>query len=76
MQIRVRYGEEEFPKAFAEGTTFGDVVRDYTVKAALGFGDNVKVTMQGVEMPLEAQVPAGALVTVETRANTKALVCV
>lgn len=73
MQVQVRYGCELFSKVYPEGTTFGDICRDHTVKAALGCGDNVKATMSGVEMPADVLVPGNALVTLETKANTKAL---
>lgn len=73
MQITIRYGIDSINKEVHPGTTFRDVIADPSIKAGLGCGDNVKATVSGVEMPLDAQVPLGAMITLETRANTKAL---
>ena len=42
------------------------------LKAALGFGDRTKALVEGIEQDRTTVIPAGAVVRVETAANTKA----
>jgi len=41
-------------------------------KAALGFGDNTKALVDGIEQDRGTMIPTGATVRLETAANTKA----
>lgn len=73
MNILVKYGIDQFSKSTTmDNVTIGQVVDDYEIKNALGFGDNVRVLIHGVEQPNSALVPDGATLVIETRANSKA----
>ena len=74
VRVTVRYGAEETTHYAPSGNpTVGQVIRDPRVKAELGYADNVRVTIGGVEMPIDAMVSDGQTLTLETRANTKAV---
>ena len=73
IEITVRYGMDKFTKAVDEDTTIGDIINSPSIKAALGFGDNVRATMHGVEVSDETPVPDGGFIALETRANEKAV---
>ena len=66
------YGIEEFQVNSTAPMTFGQLRRDYNAKAALGYGDNVRMLLNGVEMPDDAIAPNNSRIVVETRANQKA----
>lgn len=68
----VKYGVDVEPLESSTPITIGSIRRDEDLRAQLGYGDNVNLMIDGVTMPDEAIVPAGATVTVETAANTKA----
>lgn len=72
MTITVRYGMDQQTIAVPMGTKFGDIRRNNDLRVSLGFGDNVKFLVNGVEMSPDATVANGTLITVETAANTKA----
>jgi len=61
--ITVKYGVDEITK---------QVEADFTFKAALGFGDNTKALVDGIEQNRDTVIPANATVRIETAANTKA----
>lgn len=73
MQIVVKYGLDQLSREVPAGTTVGRVLSDPNVKASLGFGDNVRGLIDSVEIPGDATLPAGAVLNVETRANSKAV---
>lgn len=73
MQVTVRYGLEQETVEVPDGSRFRDLRGNPNLRASLGFGDNVKFLLNGVEMPGDATVPYGAYVTVETAANQKAM---
>jgi hypothetical protein len=70
--ITVRYGVDSVTKQVEDDCTFGDVQENDSIKAALGFGDNTKALVDGIEQNRETIVPEGATVRLETAANTKA----
>jgi hypothetical protein len=72
MQVTVRYGMDQQTVSLPMGTRFGDLRNNSELRMNLGYGDNVKFLVNGVEMPPDANVVNGALITVETAANTKA----
>lgn len=73
MNITVKYGIDQINKHVeTENVTISQLVDDYTIRAALGYGDNVRALINGVEQPGHAQVPDGATIVIETRANSKA----
>jgi hypothetical protein len=70
--ITVKYGVDQITKQVEDGFTFGDLQDNDSIKAALGFGDNTKALVDGIEQGSDTVIPAGATVRVETAANTKA----
>ena len=70
--ITVNYGVDTITKQVEDGFTFGDLQESDTFKAALGFGDNTKALVGGIEQNRETIIPANATVLLETAANTKA----
>lgn len=72
MTFKVRYGIEEHEVVKSHTPTIGDVKHDSTLKMILGFGDNLRALVNGVEMPDDSQVPEGGTVVLEVRANQKA----
>ena len=71
-RITVQYGVDSITKQVESGFTFGDLQADDTFKAALGFGDNTKALVDGIEQSRATVIPDGAAVRLETAANTKA----
>jgi hypothetical protein len=70
--ITVQYGVDSMNKQVEDDFTFGDLQESDTFKAALGFGDNTKALMDGIEQARGTVIPPGATVRLETAANTKA----
>lgn len=73
MIIRVKFGISTVEKSCDPGTTVGQLVQDANLRIELGYRDNVRVLQNGVELPLDAEVPEGATLTIEDRANQKAV---
>lgn len=71
--ITLRYGIDSASRAVPYNATVGDVVKNATNKAALGYGDNIRALINGVPVPMEALAPNGCTITVETAANSKAI---
>lgn len=72
MNVLIRYGTDVMSKNFTTTPTVGQVISSASVKAELGFGDNVRALVNGVEQDSAALVEDGATILVETRANSKA----
>jgi len=72
VQVTVRYGLDQHSVSIPLESRFGDLVHNSELRAALGYGDNIKLLVNGVEMPMDAKVPTGSYVTAETAANSKA----
>ena len=70
--ITVQYGIDTMTKQVEADLTFGDLQDSDTFKAALGFGDNTKALVNGIEQSKGTVIPEGATVRLETAANTKA----
>jgi hypothetical protein len=70
--ITVKYGVDSVTKQVESNVTFGDLQQGDAFKAALGFGDNVKALVNGIEQDMDTSIPDGAVVRLETAANTKA----
>ena len=70
--ITVKYGVDQITKQVEGGFTFGELQDSDNFKSALGFGDNTKALVDGIEQNRETVIPAGATVRIETAANTKA----
>jgi hypothetical protein len=74
MNVKIKYGIDEFDKhTLSDSFTIGQLIRDDETRAYLGYGDNVRALINGVEQPESAIVPDGATVVIETRANSKAV---
>jgi hypothetical protein len=71
-KITVQYGVDSITKQVESDFTFGDLQGDDTFQAALGFGDNTKALVDGIEQERRTVIPDGATVRLETAANTKA----
>ena len=71
-KITVEYGVDSITKQVDSGFTFGDLQECDSFKAALGFGDNTKALVNGIEQSRTTVIPDGATVRLETAANTKA----
>jgi hypothetical protein len=71
MLCTIRYGVDSINKSYDVAPKISQLADD-SLRAALGFGDNVQFLIGGVAQPNNAVVPDGAVVTVETTANQKA----
>ena len=71
-KITVEYGVDSITKQVDSGFTFGDLQDCDAIKAALGYGDNTKALVNGIEQGRSTVIPDGATVRLETAANTKA----
>ena len=71
--ITVRFGTQAHTKQFSDDANLGTVVSSSSLKAILGYGDNVRVLIHGVEQDLGSVPPDNTSVTVETRCNSKAV---
>lgn len=72
IQVTVRYGLEQETVQLPMNSRFADIRDNMSLRASLGYGDNIKLLVNGVEMPMDAIVPSGCFVTAETAANSKA----
>jgi hypothetical protein len=70
--ITAKYGVDSINKQVDDDFTFGDLQESDTFKAALGFGDNTKALVEGIEQSRGTVIPQGAIVRLETAANSKA----
>ncbi|MGZ4961680.1 MAG: hypothetical protein ACXWC8_03905 [Limisphaerales bacterium] len=70
--ITVQYGVDSINKQFDDHTTIGDIQDNDSLKAVLGFGDNTKALINGIEQSSDTVIPPNATVRLETAANTKA----
>jgi hypothetical protein len=70
-EIIVVCGTDRASRQFPTDATVGDVVNDHNIRAILGYGDNVRALVGGVEIDFSTDAPAGATIRVETKANTK-----
>jgi len=72
MNITIKYGLDSIVKSYPAAPNAGQVLSDINIRAVLGFGDNVRALVNGVEQPSDSILPDGGTLVVETRANTKA----
>lgn len=72
MTFKVQYGLDNHSKTTAIAPTIGQVVADPNLRAVLGYGDNVRALVNGVEQSHDTLVPDGCTLVLETRANQKA----
>lgn len=72
MTLTVRYGLQTATRTYAYPPSVDELKRDESLRAELGFGDNCRVLVNGVEQSGYTQL-VGPSVTIETAANQKAL---
>lgn len=72
-KITLNYGTETYVASVATSKTIGELLADPTHRAILGYGDNVKALVGGVEQPGSASVVGIDTIEIETRANSKAV---
>lgn len=72
-QVTIKYGMDTIQKSMEAPVTIGTIRRDPNIRSVLGYGDQVRLMINGVAMSDDTTVPSGAMVTVETAANTKAV---
>lgn len=73
MNITVKYGVDETSKSFINSPTIQQVIDSPALRAELGYGDNVRALVNGVEQSATATLSDGCEVLLETRANQKAI---
>lgn len=71
ISITIRHGLQSTVRDFSVPPTVAQIKQDRSLRAELGYGDNVRVLVHGVEQPDHAFIQAD-IVTVETAANQKA----
>ena len=72
ININISYGADSITKSLPVGTTVGQVIRNSSIKAVLGYGDSIRALVEGVEMDNNTQLGDGCDLRIETRANSKA----
>jgi len=71
--ITIRYGSDTRTVTVDSNATIGDLIGNSTTRTILGYGDNVKALVSGVEQPNGAVPGDNTTITLETRANSKAI---
>lgn len=71
MQLTIKHGMRQATRTFTTAPTVADLKHDSSLRAELGYGDNIRVLVNGVEQSDLSTVP-GPVVSVETLANQKA----
>lgn len=72
MNAIIKFGVQKHPISRNFSATIGELVSDPNAKAILGYGDNVRTLINGVEQSQTIICPDGATIVVESRANSKA----
>ena len=70
--VQITFGSEVIQKNYPSAPTVSQIRTDTAIKAVLGYGDNVRFLIDGVEQRDGTVIPNGAKVVVETAANQKA----
>jgi hypothetical protein len=70
-KVTIRYGVDVIEKSYTYSPTVGDILADDNIQAVLGYGDNIRGLIAGVEQPASASVYDGATLVIETKANEK-----
>lgn len=71
-KVTLQYGSESREVTVSQNATVGSLLADNSNKVILGYGDNVKPLINGMEVSFDTVVSDGSTVTIETRANQKA----
>jgi len=70
--ITAKYGVASMTREVEDDFRFRDLQQDDAFKAGLGFGDNIKALVDGIEQNRDTVIPPNATVRIETAANSKA----
>jgi hypothetical protein len=70
--LTVRYGGDQHPVVVEPTTTIGTIVDTMSTKVILGYGDNVRALVHGIEQSMNAQIGHVEELVIETKANEKA----
>lgn len=72
MTFNVQYGLDSHTKNVSVAPTVSQVISDPNLRVVLGYGDNVRALIHGIEQSADTVVPDGCTLVLETRANSKA----
>lgn len=74
MTIKIKFSGNELTRQFDAGATVtvSSIITDASMKAALGFGSNVEAQLAGQTLSNDAILRDGDVITVVTKANSKA----
>ena len=72
MNININYGTNGISKTIEAGASIESIVSNSSIRAVLGYGDSVRVLIDGVEQSLSAIINDDCDLDIETRANSKA----
>lgn len=70
-ELTINYGMRSALRHYPQAPTVGEVKQDTSLKAELGFGDNVRVLVGGAAQADHITIPVHSI-TIETAANQKA----
>lgn len=70
--ITIKYGVDTITKSVDAGLTISGIRTNDDYQLVLGYGDNINLLINGVAQCDSVVVPDGAVVVIETAANTKA----
>ena len=70
--LTVRYGGDDHRVSVEPTTTIGEIVANPNTQAVLGYGDNVRALVNGIEQPSSTQISLADELVLETKANEKA----
>lgn len=72
MNAVLKYGVQTINISRSFSPTIGELISDPNAKSVLGYSDNVRVLINGVEQNLTTVCPDGVTLVIENRANSKA----
>lgn len=72
MYLKIKFGWQEATKDFPAAPTVAQLKADQGLRAELGYGDNVRVLVNGTEAPDFATLSSADRITIETASNQKA----
>lgn len=73
INLQIKHGLQTARREYTTSPTVAQIKQDSSLKGELGFGDNVRLLINGAEQPDFGMIPLGVQsVTLETAANTKA----
>lgn len=70
--VTVRYGGDEQRVWVDTTTTIGQIIANPNTRAVLGYGDNVRALVNGIEQSSTIKIGTAEELVLETKANEKA----